>query len=654
MTKQNLYSFFLVSFIVALPFFVFPQVHPDSLLNRWNDKASSDSSRVEAYRAYVERKYLYSRPDSALIKAELLIEFAKANDYPIAAGKGLRLQGIANAIMGRYAQSEELFVEAMGTFEESGDQLGVAHCLKNLARVKNYQGKASEGIDDVKKAMVIFEEYSDQRGILGCLDVLGELYYELNDSEMMLEYAERALAIGEELDDRGQIAKSYSNLGSIYWQRQEYQKSIDYSLRALEVHEELGDVMGIANLRSNLGANYLQLGETQRALENATIALDIYQQFGIKVKIAQTQKNIGTIYADLNDFKKALAYCDASLKIARDIGDIRLENEVCNTLYKIHKRIGNSAKALLYFERRQEILDSLNSIDAAKKLQKMEFEKILLQDSIAQAEEARLIEQAHQDEIRQKNQTRNWTAAAGMFALFLAGGFYSRWRYVRRSRDMISKEKDRSENLLLNILPAEIAKELKEKGRADARDFEMASILFTDFKEFTATSEKLSAKELVNEINTCFKAFDEIIGKYGIEKIKTIGDAYMAAGGLPVPSADSAKKTILAALEMQEFVSKRKAKLDAEGKPGFEMRVGIHTGPVVAGIVGVKKFQYDVWGDTVNTASRMESSGEVGKVNISEATYSLVEGETDLSFQSRGQVEAKGKGMLSMYFVQKS
>jgi adenylate cyclase len=159
---------------------------------------------------------------------------------------------------------------------------------------------------------------------------------------------------------------------------------------------------------------------------------------------------------------------------------------------------------------------------------------------------------------------------------------------------------------------------------------------------------------LVSEINTCFIVFDNIMGKYGIEKIKTIGDAYMAASGLPVQSDDSAKNAVLAALEMQEFISKRKAEMDAAGKPAFEMRVGIHTGPVVAGIVGVKKFQYDIWGDAVNTAARMESSGEVEKVNISEATYNYLKDDPDLFFESRGKIEAKGKGDIEMYFVSKA
>ncbi len=231
-------------------------------------------------------------------------------------------------------------------------------------------------------------------------------------------------------------------------------------------------------------------------------------------------------------------------------------------------------------------------------------------------------------------------------------GTLTRLNYIRKSKAILQIEKDRSENLLLNILPEEIAEELKENGYAEAKNFDFTSILFTDFKGFTKTSETLSPKELVTELNSCFKAFDGIIEKFKIEKIKTIGDAYMAVGGLPKPYDFSVKNTVLAALEMQEFIIKRKKRNDLLKLPSFEMRVGIHTGPVVAGIVGIKKFQYDIWGDTVNTASRMESNGEVGKVNISETTYNLLKNDPDFLFEHRGKIAVKGKGEVTMYFVE--
>ena len=211
----------------------------------------------------------------------------------------------------------------------------------------------------------------------------------------------------------------------------------------------------------------------------------------------------------------------------------------------------------------------------------------------------------------------------------------------------------KSESLLLNILPAEIAQELKAKGKSEARYFESATILFSDFKDFTETAARLTAPELVEEINYCFKGFDSITEKFKIEKIKTIGDAYMAAGGLPIPNINSVRNTVFAALEMQAFMSRRKAQNETANRTVFEMRVGVHTGPVVAGIVGDKKFQYDIWGDTVNTAYRMENVGETGKVNISQATYELIKDDAAFTFEPRGKIEVKGKGEIEMWFAEK-
>ncbi len=247
----------------------------------------------------------------------------------------------------------------------------------------------------------------------------------------------------------------------------------------------------------------------------------------------------------------------------------------------------------------------------------MEFQKQVTVDSIAQVEKDRLLNLAHREEVLANENQRNISIASGLLVLFISLALWSRLNYVRKSKTKLQLEKDRSENLLLNILPEEIAKELKNTGRSVAREFEKVSILFTDFKSFTETSSQLSAHELIEEINSCFEAFDHIVEKYNIEKIKTIGDSYMAAGGLPIQSDESVKNTVLAAIEMQTFISERLKIMNEKNLPAFEMRAGIHTGPVVAGIVGVKKFQYDIWGDTVNTASRMESSGEVAKVNIS-------------------------------------
>ncbi len=252
----------------------------------------------------------------------------------------------------------------------------------------------------------------------------------------------------------------------------------------------------------------------------------------------------------------------------------------------------------------------------------------------------------------EKSQKRLFIALSGMIVLIAIGLLYLFFntkkfnKTLQAKNEEIEHERQKADRLLLNILPSHIAQELKEKGHSDAPYFEEATIIFTDFKDFTKMSEKLTASNLVEELNVCFKAFDAISTKHNVEKIKTIGDAYMAVGGLS-NDPESARNVVLAGLEMQEFIRHRMN----ENKDSFEMRVGVHSGPVVAGIVGDKKFQYDIWGDSVNTAARMESSGTPGKVNVSIDTYKRIKDYPDFSFESRGAIAAKNKGEIEMFYV---
>ena len=213
----------------------------------------------------------------------------------------------------------------------------------------------------------------------------------------------------------------------------------------------------------------------------------------------------------------------------------------------------------------------------------------------------------------------------------------------------LRKEKRKSDDLLLNILPGDVADELKATGTAKAKSYESVSVLFTDIKDFTRISQNQSPEELVLEIDECFRAFDAIINWNGLEKIKTIGDAYMCAAGLPVKTDTHATDIVKAAQEIREYMEKRKEEKIKRNETYFEIRLGISSGSVVAGIVGSSKFAYDIWGDTVNTASRMEQNSEAGKINVSHATYELIKDKYTCTY--RGEIDTKGKGLQKMYYV---
>jgi adenylate cyclase len=306
------------------------------------------------------------------------------------------------------------------------------------------------------------------------------------------------------------------------------------------------------------------------------------------------------------------------------------------------------AKSQLLLARQKAKFDSLSFINTLDSLQIKE------QSLILSEKEAQLANQKAQYDLRQ-SQVNLLISLAGI-VLLVAGGLYYRMSAARKvsklladKNQLIIAEQKRSDELLLNILPQSVADELKIKGAAEPRHYDEVTVLFSDFTGFTTISEQLTPKELVEELDACFKGFDEIITKYKLEKIKTIGDAYMAAGGLPNLDPEHPRRMVLAALEIQHFLFDRQAERSAKGLPSFQARIGIHTGEIVAGVVGLKKFAYDIWGDTVNVASRMESNSMPGRVNISTQTHELV--KDFFECESRGKINAKNKGEIEMFFV---
>ena len=234
----------------------------------------------------------------------------------------------------------------------------------------------------------------------------------------------------------------------------------------------------------------------------------------------------------------------------------------------------------------------------------------------------------------------------GMFAGYTIE-YYQRREFLQNKE--LSREKSRSDRLLLNILPENIAREMKTQGHVAPREFPSASILFTDFKGFTNLSEVMEPDHLIAELDFCFSYFDSVIEKYHLEKLKTIGDSYMCAGGIPEENHTHPVDCLLAALKIQSFINLIKRRKMKKGRPYWEMRVGINTGKIIAGVIGDKKFAYDIWGDSVNLASIHEASGAPGKINVSHSTAELTRGLFE--YESRGPIQAKRKGNIDMYFL---
>ncbi|SEA98842.1 Adenylate cyclase, class 3 [Flavobacterium gillisiae] len=357
--------------------------------------------------------------------------------------------------------------------------------------------------------------------------------------------------------------------------------------------------------------------------------------------------NIADIYSKRNDWPKAVHYAERSLELAQKYG-LKEQVSVSNLkLSELYEKGGDTAKSLKYYKDHITYRDSVTNLKA---VQQMADLRTNFEVSKKQVQVDLLKKDQEIQHLKTKRQ-RNLIYAIGFSSfliILLALGLYRRYKFIKETKVIIEEEKKRSDTLLLNILPEETAQELKQNGRVEAKKFESVTVLFTDFKSFTHYANILPPEKLVESIDYYFSKFDAIMEKYGLEKIKTVGDSYMCAGGLPFPTKDHAEKMILAALEINDFV-KRSLTDDSNCQTRFEIRIGINSGPVVAGVVGSKKFAYDIWGDTVNIASRMETNSEEGRINISENTYALI--KDNFSCEYRGEIEVKNIGRMKMYFV---
>lgn len=509
----------------------------------------------------------------------------------------------------------------------------------------------AQNIDSLKRLVNLSQNTPQQVKILNTLSKA----HKAKDTRFALRYAEKAAMIAQMINDREGLGDAYANIGQAHAFLADeqndptdgYEKAAGYFRQSFDIYDKL------------YGEGKLNRNKMLRFLEGGVITVyrdlaDIYYSEKRNYKNASDKYRV--LFNRFGEYSSEIK--DENIESTRTkLQNQQLKQELLEKrqqALKTELRIKKFEKekdslALLEQKRKTENAKRKQALQALRsKYEKNQKEKELAANRLKLSEQAAKIKQS---------ELLTTSFIIGFVLVFVIIGvlFYSYRRQkkvnqiISRQQKEIVQEKERSEILLLNILPRQVADELKESGKASIRQYEMVSVLFTDFKGFTSIAEKITPVELVRELESCFLKFDEIIEKYNIEKIKTIGDAYMAAGGIPTANQTNPLDVILAGLEMQYFMNDLKARKQAIGQPYWELRLGINTGKLIAGVIGKKKFAYDVWGDTVNTASRMESSGEVGKVNISGKTFELV--KDFFECKHRGKVAAKGKGEIDMYFV---
>lgn len=479
-------------------------------------------------------------------------------------------------------------------------------------------------------------------------------------------------------------------------------QAADYAHRASLLASELGEKRREADAIYLAGEAHFRRRDYTAAAGRFNQAWNTARNYGLRDVALNSMQRLEEIAVKQNDLREALKWSRETVAYLKNNGaggnrtgsstaETRLlearvqalESQNANLISQLEKTSGQSQNLeSVYQNQLREVqeknLEEINKRDQAitqisqEKMRSDSMTRIKsrlldnltkeqMADSIVRVQQERELQEQKrlyaEVQLAQKinENLRNILAMIVVVVLILAGAFYFRYRSKRRTADdlaeknkIIDDERKKSDSLLLNILPPAIAQELKTKNKVAARQYEQATVMFIDFTGFTGVAEKLAPENLVEELDYCFSNFDHIIGQYRIEKIKTVGDAYICASGLSDLNA-SPSDMVKAALEIQDFLLHHKAERQGLGLAYFEARVGIHTGPVVAGVVGKKKFAYDIWGDTVNIAARMEESCEPGRVNVSEDTHWLAKYEFE--WQYRGKIAAKNKAAMDMYYV---
>lgn len=506
----------------------------------------------------------------------------------------------------------------------------------NALRLKSDLSTALQTYFD---AAEIATNSGDKRQLGVVYVAIADVYAIMGNHRNAVNYHQSAIGILRERGDTLALASALLNAGDEYINFGKLDSALIYTLEAESMFGHIGYPLGEAYSLGNMGMIYAMMGNDRQAEKNMSEAIALLGQLKEYYPIAVYLNYIADIYLEKGERSKALSYARQSLELAQQY---KLKQQVSDAYLKlseIYEKIGNQAEAYRHYRNHITYKDSVNNIVSVQQMADLRTNYEVSRKQI----EVDLLNQ------QKKNQQIILFASAvasGLIGL-LAFNWFRRYRFMRETNQIIEQEKNRSDALLLNILPKETAQELKHSGKVQAKRFESVTVLFADFKGFTQYAEKLPPEQLVERLDYYFSRFDEIMERRGLEKIKTLGDAYMCAGGLPFPTDNHAQNALFAAMEMLKVVQEVPSH---DSTPLFELRVGINTGPVIAGIVGTKKFAYDIWGDTVNIAARMETSSEPGKINISETTFALVKDQFQCTY--RGELDAKNKGKMRMYFVE--
>lgn len=668
------------------------QARLDSLLKEL-PKSKEDTNKVKLL-SDISYDYNNINPQIGITYGTKALKLAEKLNWNKGFAKSYYSLGTNFHSKSEFPKALEFYKKSLKYFNIDDNILGKSLNLGNIGTIYHEQSEYNTALKYYKKALELNIEADNKSGIANNYGNIGNIFYDQSDFPKALEYFNKSLKIYESIEFSSGIATNLSSIGNVYYALSDYPKSLEYYDKSLKINRRIGNLSSIAINLVNIGNIYEKQNQYEKAIEYYKQSLDINTKIGNQAGISNNLINIGTLYNSKKDYKKALEYYDKSITINKmidnklgvgislgNIGETYLilsQDSILNKYYEgrekqsivkeinLNKSINYTKEAIDIFRNigerhnlfyalknlsvayklRGDYKDAYNALEESKSIQDSVF-NIEKSNEISKLENARenlvkdrkiaILNEREKSSARERN-IIIISASIGLILILLV-------------LLVIINQRRKSEALLLNILPAKIAKRLKSKEVSIADDIENATTIFIDLVGFTSFAKDKKASEVLKILNNIFSRIDKLVSEYGLEKIKTIGDGYMAAAGVPEPISDHAEKAVEFTLAVRNEIEK----FNTEKGMNISARMGLESGPLVAGVIGDSKFIYDLWGDSVNTASRMESTGLPNQIQITENVKQELESvKTSYQFTPREPIEVKGRGIMHTYFIERA
>ncbi len=596
-----------------------------------SQELSEDYLEVDSYNQMGYAKLAAEDEENASKYFQLAYEKALSINYLKGAGFSQNGYGLLWTHVDDYAKALADFEKAQKYFIDAGYPLGEAFTINNRGAVYEAIDNYSLALDDYIYALKIYEQHDEEAEMAVTYNNIGSLNSRMENTEDALEYYSMSLEISEKLGNQLDTAATLNNMAILYSDLNYNEEALSLLSNAYDISAKSEDAPLIATTLLNMADIYEQMEKYDDALVNYGRALEEYDNIGDLQGVVTVLNNVGTLHSKTGDYNTALEKHNTALKLSSDITYQQGLSSALHNLSIDYQNLGDYEKANKYLTLYSQMKEHIRGEAVAKKFA-----------------DAQVFYQTEKKDAEIETQKREITSQKTRMKLIMIilVGVAAFLIIVVVLSIKIFQERQKSEKLLLNILPKKVADTLKKFGRSEPETFPEVTMYFSDIAGFTDTSKDLDPAYLIEELNDMFTIFDGIMEEYGCERIKTIGDAYMAVCGLPTFCEDHAQKMARASLDILKALDERNQRSEIT----WRIRIGLHTGSVTGGIVGVKKYIYDVFGDTVNTASRMESNSEPMRINVSDVTYEILKDKFE--FIKREPMEVKGKGIFQMYFLE--